>query len=244
MSKRLKIFQANFDAKANAYKGYYQKPVNIFQNGKRHRVEILREYVRASRPTSILDIGCGPGIVLEEIRKVSRAKRSFGIDFSWAMLCHANEVHLLNGNFVQASAENLPFSDGIFEFAYALGVIGYVFSPPVFIREVQRILKPEGIFAFTCPNGDSFSRKLRDFVLRHSSDQGLLWARRLPSQNVKRWLIRSGFKLVKCHFIIYGNGIIHFPWSIPLSSIMERIISRTKLSQYLAWSGLWIVKKI
>lgn len=244
MSKKLKAFQANFDAKADAYENYYRKPANIFQNGKRHRLDILRDYVKALRPMSILDIGCGPGVVLNELVKTSNSRTAFGIDFSWPMLCQANQVNTLKASFSQATAEHLPFSEGIFDFACALGVIGYVSSPKLFIREVQSVLRPGGVFAFTCPNGDSIPRKLRDLMNRHRNKHPMFWAESIDSRNVRRWLMKNGFELVKCHFIIYGNGIFHFPWSIPLSNILESTIVGTRLARYLAWSGLWIVKKI
>jgi len=59
-----------------------------------------------------------------------------------------------NGNYLIASALNLPFRDSCFDLVTSLQVIEHIEGKDVnrLLREVSRVLKDDGVFIVTTPN--------------------------------------------------------------------------------------------
>ncbi len=108
------------------------------------RDEIKRRY---ASPVSILDIGCGAGILANALAQDGH--RVFGIDLSEASLNLAKENDLTASvDYRLADACALPFEDGLFDAVSAMDVLEHVETPERLIREAARVLKPGGIFFF------------------------------------------------------------------------------------------------
>lgn len=98
-------------------------------------------YDNVRRGASVLDLGCGEGVLALLKRK---GVRLFGVDISPELLTLARR----NGyDEVSASALTaLPFSDHSFDYVVSLDVLGHIsFSEKQrVISEMKRVLKPEG----------------------------------------------------------------------------------------------------
>lgn len=95
------------------------------------------------RGASILDIGCGTGLASEPF-----AKNGFpvtGVDASPAMLAKAKEL-LPDAEFVQGSAEALPFPDERFEVVISAQSFHW-FDRARALAEAHRVLRPGGTIA-------------------------------------------------------------------------------------------------
>jgi len=100
----------------------------------------------------VLDIGCGPGVAVQQI--ASRAPQGFvaGVDVSDVMVQQAsarNAVATRAGHVEvkQASVARLPFRDAHFDKALAVNSYRFWPAPAENLREVWRVLKPGGLFA-------------------------------------------------------------------------------------------------
>ena len=146
--------------------------------------------------------------------------------------------------FIQARVEKLPFADNSFGLVYALGVMDYLDNPSDFLRTVQRVLKPGGLFIFTYPNSDSINRMLRTALKRlvGKSSPGVS-AVPIRSADMDRIMADCGFQLFRRHFITYGNGLVSLPWSVALSRAGERFFDHVRIGRYFAWSCLCIARK-
>lgn len=101
--------------------------------------------LRARNPL-ILDIGCGNG---KDTRYLQHVSVAVGIDISCGMLREATK-RVPDGDFCQMDMRNLGFSNGLFDGVWANGCIYHV-PKTDFVRvlkEIQRILRPSGIFSF------------------------------------------------------------------------------------------------
>ena len=122
------------------------------------RKEYLVECVeRERRPVqSVLDIGCGYGWGLAEL--TGKAAELVGVDMSLEQLEQArkNYPHI---QFVHQSAKSLPFLDERFDAVILSEVIEHVGdeNKQLVIDEAFRVLKPGGLFIFTCPYAGIFA---------------------------------------------------------------------------------------
>ena len=98
----------------------------------------------------VLDVGCGAGSVAKAVKRERADLQVFGCDLSQSALAVAN--HSPEGvDFRLATAEQLPFSDGEFDFVWIFDVLEHVESPEQVLREVARVLRPGGGFHIVLP---------------------------------------------------------------------------------------------
>jgi SAM-dependent methyltransferase len=100
---------------------------------------------------AILDIGCGAGVdSLIAARLVGPSGSVRGIDLVPEMLDRARKNARLmeaeNVEFLEGSAENLPFNDASFDVVVTNGVFNLVVDKTKALKEVVRVLKPGGRF--------------------------------------------------------------------------------------------------
>lgn len=96
----------------------------------------------------VLDIGCGPGILTQEL--LNRKHKVFSTDLSFKMIKNAKEISKLspfpsNAHFAVNDASTLCFSDSTFNAVLCIGVMYYVLDYNYVLDEIKRILKPDGI---------------------------------------------------------------------------------------------------
>ncbi len=100
---------------------------------------------------AILDIGCGAGVDSLIAAKLSGPSgKVTGIDLVPEMLSRAKEnarlVGAENVEFMEGSAEDLPFPDASFDTVISNGVFNLVVDKVKALGEVFRVLKPGGRF--------------------------------------------------------------------------------------------------
>lgn len=100
---------------------------------------------------AVLDIGCGAGVdSLIAAKMVGPSGSVKGIDLVPEMLNRAKENARLVGadnvEFMEGSAEELPFPDAYFDVVVSNGVFNLVVDKVKALREVFRVLKPGGRF--------------------------------------------------------------------------------------------------
>lgn len=116
-------------------------------------LELLDAYAD-NRQLTVLDAGCGPGVVLNEICK--RGHRAEGIDVSTAMVDEANttlaKFGVTNAHCQTGDIEALPFENNSFEVVVSLGVLMYLSSDHKALLEISRVVKPGGMVLLVLPN--------------------------------------------------------------------------------------------
>ena len=104
---------------------------------------------------TVLDIGCGPGrfsdivlelggvpIMIDHSNAIDASKENFGSD-----------PDLL---FVQGDALKLPFKDGVFDFAFSIGVLHHTPNPQKGVSEANRVLKSGGEVSISVYSENSY----------------------------------------------------------------------------------------
>lgn len=113
------------------------------------RIQALRSVLPQGQP-AVLDVGCGDGCILRALSP--RVGRAVGVDISEAALEVARSSSGADIEFVQGDAEEgLPFDSDSFDVVFSGDVIEHLFDSASFLREMHRVLKPNGVLALTTP---------------------------------------------------------------------------------------------
>jgi demethylmenaquinone methyltransferase / 2-methoxy-6-polyprenyl-1,4-benzoquinol methylase len=128
------------------------------QNARWHRR--LVEMIAPSNPATVLDVATGTGLVAMRIAGSTTA-RVVGADITEQMLTRGKgnvRARGLDGRVVfgGGAAERLPFEDSTFDALTFTYLLRYVEDPAATLRELARVVKPEGNMAgldfFVPPN--------------------------------------------------------------------------------------------
>jgi len=94
----------------------------------------------------VLDVGCGPGALTGELVRRVGADAVAAVDPSESFVAAAKARHPSVDVWL-ASAEQLPFEDGVFDAALAQLVVHFMADPVAGLREMARVTRPGGVVA-------------------------------------------------------------------------------------------------
>jgi ubiquinone/menaquinone biosynthesis C-methylase UbiE len=104
-----------------------------------HREAFLASLPRSGRLT--LDVGCGEGRVTRDLRELGH--HVVGLDVAPSMIEAAREADP-EGEYIVASAAEMPFEDGAADLAIAFMTLMDMDDMPAAVREIARVLEPGG----------------------------------------------------------------------------------------------------
>lgn len=122
----------------------------------RNLVQVLLERAHITKEDRVLCLASGTGL---DARAASQAGAAsvFGLDSSPSMVAVAREARDVGANvhFVQADAAVIPFPKEYFDKVVINAAGNYLWDQiyPLFV-EVQRVLRPHGLFAFNCQSDE------------------------------------------------------------------------------------------
>jgi len=91
-------------------------------------------------PRTVLDVGCGEGVLTHQWAQKPAVERIVGIDLDDPALHEAwKERQAPNLEYRVMKAENLPFADGEFDMASAIEVLEHVPDPEHTLSEMARV---------------------------------------------------------------------------------------------------------
>lgn len=103
-------------------------------------MSVMSEYM--NKTGSVLDLGCGPKDQAIPIQYLGY--KYVGVDYTSE-----------SADFL-ADAHSIPFRTATFDCVLAYAVLEHLHNPFVAIREIERVLKPGGIFVGTVSQGEPF----------------------------------------------------------------------------------------
>ncbi|MCM8800339.1 MAG: class I SAM-dependent methyltransferase [Candidatus Omnitrophica bacterium] len=199
-------------------KDYYENI--LFTNYKftKERRNIFRFYIHLIREKKkdikcLLDIGCAWGYFINvcEDEKISEI---YGIDISCEALNEAKKYTSAKIYNIDISKEKSIFTDNYFDVITAIDVVEHIENDRVFLKEVYRILKKDGLFFIITPNPKSILRKIYLKIKRKDEDPT-----HINLQPVEYWqnlLKEIGFKKIE----IKGCLIHGFP---PFTELRDKL---------------------
>jgi ubiquinone/menaquinone biosynthesis C-methylase UbiE len=113
----------------------------------------LRDNGALSPYSRILDLGCGTGRLCTYL--TIKGFDTYGIDIDSNLIKLAKgetEKRCVQCNFAVGEAESLPFRNGYFDICLATSVLEHVADWQMTLKEVNRVLKPGGVFYIETTN--------------------------------------------------------------------------------------------
>ena len=124
-------------------KMYAEKPQNYFSGIRNDIIELIQ-----CNNCNILEIGCGEGNTLVELKKQGKAKFIVGID-----IVDLNQSSKLD-KFILADIENdnIELPEEYFDIIICADVLEHLKDPWSVLRKIRKFLKPNGILLASIPN--------------------------------------------------------------------------------------------
>jgi len=154
------------DKDIKSAKEFYEIETNVQRYGKaidevglwNSEKIIFNKYI--SKTDKILDLGCGAGRTTINLFKAG-FKNIIGLDISSPLIDYANDYinkNNLDIEFIKGDATDLPYADNSFDtviFSYnGMQCIPGKKNRDNVLKEVYRVLKPNGLYIFTAHNRD------------------------------------------------------------------------------------------
>ena len=118
-----------------------------------HRYLVAQHYVRGLRA---LDVASGEGYGSHLLSR--HAANVVGVDVSADAVTHAaSRYAAVNLTYVAASCVEIPESDASFDVIVSFETIEHITEHEAFLREVNRLLAPGGLFIISSPNRPEYS---------------------------------------------------------------------------------------
>jgi SAM-dependent methyltransferase len=103
---------------------------------------VFADYGGVEAGQQLLDVGCGSGVLTEELARRVGAKNVAGIDPS--PMLEACAARVPGADLRQGAAEDLPWPDDAFDAALAQLVVHFMADPAAGVGEMARVTRPGG----------------------------------------------------------------------------------------------------
>lgn len=99
----------------------------------------------------VLEIGFGNGLFFPELAKQADGLKLYGLDFSGDMVQQAtanNKALIADGHLSlsHGPSDHMPYADASFDRIFCINVVYFWDEPADHLRELRRVLKPNGTF--------------------------------------------------------------------------------------------------
>jgi len=116
------------------------------------REELLRRSGLKSGQ-DVLEVGCGTGFYTIKASEIVKEGMVHSLDIQDLALSKVRkkveESNIKNVMLIMADAKNLPFKDEAFDLAFLVTVIGEIPKREIALKELYRVLKPNGLLSIT-----------------------------------------------------------------------------------------------
>jgi ubiquinone/menaquinone biosynthesis C-methylase UbiE len=113
------------------------------------KIEAAMKSLKMDRTDSVLDVGCGTGILFDYIG--DSAGMTVGLDVSRKTLVQAKsrETPHPDAHLVRADADNMPIKNGVFSRVFAITLIQNTPRPDETLKEIGRVARDDAVVVVT-----------------------------------------------------------------------------------------------
>lgn len=203
---------------------FHHHPNFLVRFVERRRVKVIFDMMMLYQDSSVLEVGCGAGNVIER----ASCGRLFGVDLSSYVLRKAKDRLNQRAHLVQADAHTLPYKDHSFTRVICSEVLEHVLDPLSALHEISRVLKPHGLAVVSVPN-ESLINQIKTVFIRLGVYQRFFQQkgdyREMPKRMEDEWHLHTlkldgWLHLFGKYFRVTGYRGIPFFW-LPLRYVIR-----------------------
>lgn len=117
------------------------------------RMSFIKGQLGAVKGKTILDIGCGGGLISIPLSRLGGKVTGIDADAQAVSVARAQaKLHGLDTQFIHGAAEDLAADGKKFDVVLALEVIEHVDNPALFVELCSQLVKPNGVVIFSTLN--------------------------------------------------------------------------------------------
>jgi len=174
----------------------------------------------------ILNIWSRTGLAIPYLRQKCSHLEIVNLEVSPEFIKIA-QVKFPNEEFQETNLDNLPFANNAFDRILSLETLEHTPNPAVFLKELFRTLKPDGLMVMSCPPATAeIPLRIYDFLFTNHGEGPHKF---LSSKKVKNLLKKTGFK------IILHKGTLLIPvgpkWLKTLGEKIINTLQKTPISE-------------
>ncbi len=139
--------EINKDEIINSYNAKHQQSDQFMPDEGLYRWVL--KHVKPIPGTSLLDVACGMGMMMHQGFRSQLS--SYGVDISYQAVKRGQEKLVLD-KIAVADGERLPFADASFDLVTCIGSLEHFLSVEQGLKEMWRVVKPDGMAAIYLPN--------------------------------------------------------------------------------------------
>ncbi len=166
-----------------------------FLSKKKIILSMIKKYLPEKENLKILDIGCGSGLMLNDLENIGKV---YGLDSSDEAIKFSSQK--FNGTIKKGFLPNdIPYTNGTFDIITVLDVLEHIEDDKTSLSKIKDLLTNEGILIITVPaNMHLWSH--HDHIHHHF--------RRYTRDNLHKKIILSDLKIEK---MSYYNSLLYIP---------------------------------
>ncbi len=151
----------------------YSKVIRKIEMKYRKLIRFILEDLNVKNNSDILEIGPGPGWIGIWMAQENPTLSITGLELSEDMIRVANKNKIKEGvqdkvKYINGNAENMDlFADNSFDVVFSNGSLHHWINPKNVFNEINRVLKPNGVFCITDGKRNlNFKAKLKFHILK------------------------------------------------------------------------------
>ncbi|OGG35652.1 hypothetical protein A2363_04455 [Candidatus Gottesmanbacteria bacterium RIFOXYB1_FULL_47_11] len=200
----------------------------------------MQEIKKLASPSTLLDIGCAMGILLEEAKRAG--VNAFGVDISRDAVTFCRRKGL-------TASQTYPKRR--FDVVTAFEVIEHERDPVGFMRRVYKLLNKGGVVVLTTPDHSGIWQKLmgRHWVSYQHPEHVTFW----ENESLRYLLTKSGFSNITVRrdsprpfplSFLFTRAADYFPWAAWILKPIGRVLARRRIVNPInPWDDLLVVGK-
>lgn len=161
----------------------------------RKRINLGLEMLPPRRFSRALEVGYGSGGVLLSLAKGVDDLHGLDLDAEPTSVCKMLAERGCHANLVQGTVHELPYADGHFELIVCFSVFEHLKDYDTALREVRRVLAPDGLFLLGMPAVNRLMSMLFETIGHSTIDDIHVTTPRM----ISRAFARNGFRVARAN---------------------------------------------
>ena len=195
----------------------YDRANDLVRDVHDQRYRVSFEFFPSVAPDTILNVWSRTGEAVEFLRVQHVSSAVINLEVS-ARLIEIARGRGRHGCYAQTDLTDLPVRTRSVDLVLSLETLEHCPDPARFIREIHRVLKPDGSLIMSCPPAfaEGVLRVYETFAFNHGEGPH----RFLSSRVVKRLLEQEGFE------VLHHRGTLFFPFKNRVAQWIDRVVER------------------